>query len=115
MAMEGPIGACGMLCRTCAAYKATQTTDPEELKALAAIESQWLGAEVKPEENHCDGCMTMGGRKGPCVPRCTVRPCAVSHGYQTCAECDQFACEKLAAYLKDNPEARAVLAGLRAR
>jgi hypothetical protein len=104
-----------MLCSDCAAYKATRTTDPEELKALAEIESRYLGAEIKPEENGCDGCMTPGGRKGPCVPRCSIRPCAVSRGHKTCAECDQFACEKLAAYLKHNPEASAVLAGLRAR
>ena len=91
------IGACGMRCRGCAAYKATQTTDPEELKALAEIESQYLGVEIEPEENGCDGCMTVGGRKGPCVPRCKVRPCAERRGYRTCAECDQFACELLTA------------------
>jgi len=114
MATDKLIGACGMLCGNCAAYKATQTTDPEELKTLAEIESGYLGAEIRPEENGCDGCMTVGGRVGHCVPRCTIRPCALSRGYQTCAECDRFACEQLAALLKEEPEKIAVLAGLRA-
>ena len=40
MIPDKPLGACGILCSHCAAYKATQAIAPEELKALAAVESR---------------------------------------------------------------------------
>ncbi len=112
MRVDKRVGACGILCCDCAAYQATQTSDPEELRDLADIESSYLGRKITPGENGCDGCLAEGGKQGPCVAGCKIRACAKARGIVTCAECGDFPCDLLAALFAHHPQAKQVLTNL---
>jgi hypothetical protein len=45
---------------------------------------------------------------------CEIRKCGRARSVATCAECPDYACDKLAAFLKNVPEARANLEARRA-
>lgn len=107
--------ACGLVCDVdCPAYQATQAGDAEGIRRMTAEASQALGREVDPADGWCDGCMTQHARKAACCRECGIRCCAVGRGFQTCAECDEYPCEQLAAFLENAPTAMAVLKELRA-
>ncbi len=107
--------ACGLVCdKDCPAYQATQANDAEGIRRMAEAASKALGRTVDPADGWCDGCMTEGTRKAACCRECGIRSCAVGRGFRTCAECGEYACEQLTAFLKEAPMAKAVLEGLRA-
>ena len=104
---------CGLMCDECSAYIAKRTDD-DVLRAKTA--KQWSGPDfaVAAEEIHCDGCAAPGGWFKHCLV-CEVRACASTRGVETCAECADYACEKLEALLTHiGAEARANLEALRA-
>ena len=107
--------ACGLVCdRDCPAYRATQANDAEAIRRMAEEASRALGRDVDPADGWCDGCMTESTRKAACCRECGIRSCAIGRGCSMCAECGDYACEQLAAFLKETPSAKAVLDGLRA-
>ncbi|MCE5322084.1 DUF3795 domain-containing protein [bacterium] len=93
--MENIIGACGLSCSECDAYKATQANDHEAIAKVAADWSKQFGADIQMESILCDGCMTDGNRKCGHCAECEIRACVVSRGLANCAYCDDFGCEKL--------------------
>jgi Protein of unknown function (DUF3795) len=112
---ERLLGACGLVCSECDAFKATQAGDQAALAAVAAAWSKQFGADIPVESVSCDGCLTPGERKCGHCAECDIRACVAQHGYATCAQCSDFACDKLAEFLKmagDGP--REVLESLRA-
>jgi len=44
---------------------------------------------------------------------CEIRACGTGKNVETCAECTDYACDKLTAFLEYVPEAKMVLDGLR--
>jgi hypothetical protein len=80
---------CGYRCDLCAA----RSDDPEIRHKLVEGWKMYLGHEMYTVENvHCDGCCANGKHADQ---QCQVRPCAISHDVETCAECDEFVCEKV--------------------
>ncbi len=86
------IGACGLNCGYCEAFKATQANDVKKLAELAA---NWSSAEQKwaPEDMRCDGCTSSHVFKG-CLG-CPVRVCAQGKGAGICSRCADYPCVKL--------------------
>lgn len=85
------IASCGLNCSGCAAYKATQAGNVEELAELAV---KWGGNKgLKAEDMLCDGCTSDRVIKG--ALDCTVRSCAQSMGVTVCSQCGEYSCEKL--------------------
>jgi len=105
---------CGLSCDFCPAYQATLKND-DELRRQTAMEwSQMFNAQITPEMINCEGCRTPGLKLGHCAV-CEIRSCAASRGYDTCAQCDDYACEKLAPVITAMPLAKETLEKLRAR
>ncbi|UCD43911.1 MAG: DUF3795 domain-containing protein [Candidatus Bathyarchaeota archaeon] len=87
------IAYCGLDCSECEAYAATQDND---FKALVALAKKWgenHDTSYKPEDIECEGCQS--DRLNKYCITCGVRCCGVNHGFETCAECRDYPCDKL--------------------
>jgi hypothetical protein len=87
--MEKLISCCGLDCAICDARKATVAND-DELRTRTA--EQWkvqYNANILPEMINCTGCREPGVKFAHCL-ECEIRNCAMSLGFQTCADCDKM-------------------------
>lgn len=86
------IAFCGIECKRCPAYQATQEGDEEKLTEVA---ESWSTEELRfgPEDVICDGCLS--DRVFKWAPNCTTRQCCLEKGIDNCAQCDYYICEKL--------------------
>jgi hypothetical protein len=112
--MNKLIAVCGLDCAACPAYLASMTND-DALRAKTAAEwSKAFGFECTPGMVNCHGChATDGVQIGHCAD-CGIRLCALGKSHKNCAPCPEYSsCEKLAAFLKDVPDARKNLDTLR--
>ena len=95
---------CGLDCSECKAFKATQVNDSELKKQMA---ERWSGqgdVKFKPEDVDCRGCKS-NVISGWCRKLCKIRPCASEKKVITCAHCDQYQCDRLKEFLRDEPVA----------
>ncbi len=106
------LGNCGLVCTECPAHRATQGDDMVLLRRTAKEWSKAFHLELRPEDILCDGCTSSGRHSGYCA-QCGIRACAGGRGVETCAECEDYACEKLIGFLKHAPEAKRKLEQLR--
>jgi hypothetical protein len=87
--MKKMIGYCGYNCHCCAA----RSDDPKVRAKLVAGWRRIFGHEMYTTENvKCDGCRG-GGRIAD--QRCKARPCAVARKLESCAQCEEFPCDKV--------------------
>ena len=69
--------------------------------------------EMKPVDIDCVGCtVAQGAHVGYCS-MCQIRLCGIGRGFSTCAECPEFACQKLEGFMASVPAARSNLESLR--
>jgi len=61
----------------------------------------------------CDGCQTEGGRLFSGCKDCSVRRCAKKFGYENCAWCNDYVCEKLEKLFIMDPSAQTRLDEIR--
>lgn len=113
--MERMIAVCGLDCGSCEARLATQANDEAAKERIAAKwREEFHHPGIDAAYVTCDGCLTVGGRLGGYCKVCEIRTCGVARGLPNCAHCDDFdTCEKLAAFLKIAPPARATLEEIR--
>ena len=111
--MEKMIAYCGLTCTECPAYIATKNGDEE---ALAKLADQW-GAEYDApltiEDCRCNGCLAAEGPWMSHCGECKIRECGRARQVGSCADCSEYACEKLQEFFGVVPDARATLDGLR--
>ena len=89
MALEEMIGYCGYSCHLCAA----RSDDPAERRRLVEGWQKIFGHENYTAENvRCDGCLSDGRIADT---QCKARPCARGRGVASCADCDEFPCDKM--------------------
>lgn len=112
--MEQIIGACGLVCSDCGAYKYTQAGNAAAVARLAEQWNKEYGTGVRPEHVWCDGCLASGERKCGHCAECEIRACVVSHDVPSCAHCADYGCEKIDAFLEMAPGARETLDAIRA-
>jgi hypothetical protein len=112
--MSTILGACGLVCSECEAYKATQTNDPDAIAKTAAEWSKMFSADIKPEYVWCDGCLAASSRKCGHCAECDIRACVTSHGLANCGECGDYACEKITQFFEMMPDAKAKLDQIKA-
>ena len=110
--MEKMIAYCGIVCTECPAYIATQKDDDNEREKVA---QEWSKEEFKvsPADINCDGCLQDEGKLFNWCMECSVRKCSRERGFQNCAYCDDYVCEKLKKIFDMAPEARNTLEGIR--
>ena len=87
--MDEMIGYCGYSCHLCAA----RSDDPKVRQKLVDGWRKIFGHENYTAENvRCDGCRADGRLADK---QCKARPCAIERGVDSCAECDDFVCDKV--------------------
>ncbi|NCC25797.1 MAG: DUF3795 domain-containing protein [Deltaproteobacteria bacterium] len=107
------IAFCGIDCGTCEAFIATATDDDILRKKVA---NQWTEAykvQILPEYINCTGCHSSGVKVHYCENMCEVRKCAVERNVETCAQCEDYPCSRLALIFSHAPHAEAMLNSLR--
>ena len=110
--MSKLIAACGLDCASCETYQAHQANDLERKQDIATRWSQHYDATLSASDIACDGCMSEGAHFAWCN-NCPIRACVKGKGYQTCAECETFTCDKNAYLFQVAPQAKAYLEELR--
>jgi len=106
------IAYCGLTCTECPAYLATQANTVERLKDIALSWSSEYGMKLDPDDVWCDGC-PRDGRKFSHCNDCAIRACARNKGLDTCAACEEYACDQLIGFFEMVPQAKATLDALR--
>ena len=114
---ETILGACGLACSECEAFKATRAYDTREIERIAVEWSQRYKTDFTPEKVWCTGCMTAGERKcRHCAEGCEIRRCVIERKLSTCADCNDYACPTLEgffAFFPGESPARVMLEALR--
>jgi hypothetical protein len=82
-----------MRCDLCLAYKPNIETHPENRQKLSDGWHKYFGFRVSPENVYCDGCMA--DNLELLDKDCPVRPCVIAKGFDNCAQCDEYVCDKL--------------------
>jgi hypothetical protein len=101
---------CGIDCSACPAYVATQANHVEKLTSLA---EEWFEGSTDYTIILCDGCKSTDRIMKWCV-ECPTRACAIDHGHENCAHCDDYGCEKLLKVFEMSADAKANLDRIRA-
>ena len=111
--MEKMIASCGITCTNCEGFIATQEDDDAKRREVAKAWSKAYGAEIKPEEINCDGCLTEDGRHINHWSVCEIRKCGIEKGVKNCAYCNDYKCEKLTGLIEQAPEVEKTLEEIR--
>lgn len=109
---------CGLQCLTCPIYLATRVENEAERRQMrtkiAAQCRELYGVRFEVEDiTDCDGCQA-GGRLFQGCATCPVRSCAEKKRVETCAECAEYPCTDLQAFLAKEPDAKQRLEQIRA-
>jgi hypothetical protein len=90
------IAYCGLNCEACCFRVAALEKDLGHLKHAPERYAKYIPGSVDELEPPCPGC-----KSDDASCSCQMKPCAVSKGFSTCAECPDMPCEKLAAFCGD--------------
>ncbi len=93
--MKKIIACCGVDCRACDAFIATRDNNDALRSATAERWSRQLGLPVAPDYINCDGCQQTDGRYLEYCGICGIRTCCLEKKIDTCAQCDEYVCERL--------------------
>lgn len=110
--MSKMISACGIDCEPCECRLATLSGDMIQKADIAARWSVTYQSEIKPEDINCVGCTQEGIHFAWCG-KCPIRACAIGKGYETCAQCELFPCQKSQFIIANVPDARANIESLK--
>lgn len=113
--MTEAIAFCGLECGSCPAYIATQSGDTVALAGVAARWSSETDMQIAADSILCDGCKSGSTRINTFCAFCGIRECAVRRGFDTCARCEAYPCEKLLDFQPFRSEGKANLDRLRGR
>ena len=108
------IAVCGIDCSVCPAFHASERLSMEERQAVADRWGKEHNASFKATDIDCVGCTARKGVQVGYCSQCQIRLCGLEKKYASCADCPQFACERLEGFLKSVPQARDNLVRLRA-
>ena len=104
--MNEMISFCGLLCSECGAFIATKNDDDNKRAEVAESWASQYNVDIKPEDINCIGCLSDGEPHFSHCGVCEVRKCGKQKGIENCAQCDEYACEKVEKILQVVPEAR---------
>ena len=112
--MNELIGVCGLACHQCGAFLATKEDDDEKRKEVAELWSREHDANLKAQDIHCEGCISVGGILFSHCTVCEIRRCGREKGVINCAYCEEYACSMLVEFFALVPESKVRLDGIRA-
>jgi len=111
--MTQNIAFCGLDCGKCGAYLATKEDSDEKRAEVAKMWSKMFNAEIKSEQINCYGCHSVEGPRFNHCEVCEIRKCGLEKEVDNCALCSEYSCDKLEAFFKMAPDAKANLEKLR--
>jgi hypothetical protein len=116
--MENMTAYCGLACDTCPIHLATLEQDKPRQKtmriSIARICSEHYGTYYRPGDiTDCDGCRADTGRLFSGCLKCEIRKCASLKALETCANCIEYACDKLKELFRQDPGAQTRLEEIR--
>ena len=86
------VSKCGYRCDLCPAQESNLKSETDK-KIMCDAWNKYIGGSIEPEAiSACGGCQAEGNQGDE---SCPVRPCAIGKGVETCAHCEEFACEKV--------------------
>ncbi len=100
---------CGLDCSGCPAYLANRDDDQALREKTAPEWSKTYGADIKPEDINCVGCVAAEGVHIGHCGECEYRRCGMSRKLSNCGECPEYACAKLQEFHKMVPDAKSNL------
>jgi len=100
------IAFCGLNCTKCEAFIATQNNDDMLRAKLAQEWTKLYNVTIQPEQINCTGCLSDGVKISYCEHMCEIRKCAKENKLNTCADCSDYACNKLDEIFKFTSEAK---------
>jgi len=86
---------CGYRCDLCLAYRPNIDKNETNRKILSDGWYKYFGFRIDPKDIRCEGCLSKKDKPQLIDKNCPVRPCVIKNGYRTCAECNNFICQKL--------------------
>lgn len=109
---------CGIECINCPIFLATieQDTAQQQMlrESVAKQCSELYGMDIKAEDvTDCDGCLANTGRLFSGCANCEIRKCAQKKELESCAFCDEYACEILYTFFSHDSEAKKRLEKIR--
>lgn len=110
--MTENLGACGLDCAGCGAHLAYKANDQSLREKVAKEWSEMFHADIKADDVNCAGCMQEGQLFNHCQV-CEIRKCVVDHKIDHCAQCEEFACERITEFMNMVPQAKENLTALR--
>jgi len=105
--MDKMIAFCGITCADCKAFVATKENDDVKRRKVA---EEW---KIKPEDVDCDGCVNSSGQHINYWSTCEIRKCGSEREVENCAQCIDYACEKLGEFHQQSPKAKETLEEIR--
>jgi hypothetical protein len=99
---------CGLTCGSCPIHLATLEQDrPRQLamrELIAEQCSKYYGMNLQPEDvNDCDGCRADTEKIFSGCLNCGIRKCAIRKHIESCAYCEDYACDKLRKHFSFDP------------
>lgn len=101
--MTEMIAYCGLECFKCPVYLAGKNDDPGAREKVAAEWSKIFNWDLKAEDMVCDGCLVDNGVLFKFCRQCEPRKCCRSKGIDTCASCEDYACDKIKVLIDYDP------------
>ncbi len=112
--MDIMISCCGITCNECDAFIGAQTDNSELLAQIAEKWNEQYGADFTAESVKCDGCNSESERLCGYCHICGIRACCQSKGFENCAHCEDYGCEKVKPVFDAAPETKKTLDEIRA-
>lgn len=106
--MNKYISYCGLKCKECAVYIATEKDDDEMRTQLAKGYTTEHCAFTK-DDMHCKGCFEKIDRNAKMCGSCEIRNCAHGKATSTCAVCESYPCELIEKYVPIGSDNRKTL------
>ena len=92
---------CGYRCDLCPAFK-DNVRGPEHQQWVSDGWYKYYGFRIPPDRICCDGCWAEDSTYPNRIDTdCPVRPCVIEKGLESCAQCNEYICEKLRQRLVD--------------
>lgn len=84
---------CGYRCDLCLAY-APNIKQRDQRKLLSDGWFRLYGFRIPAKDIYCEGCVSSDSPE-LIDKKCPVRPCVISKGLETCAQCPEYSCKDL--------------------
>ena len=104
LAVDKIVARCGYRCDLCPAFK-DNVRGPEHQQWVSDGWHKYYGFRIPADSICCDGCWTEDSAYPNRIDTdCPVCPCVIEKGLESCAQCNEYICERLRQRLVDGKE-----------